>query len=163
MRSWSEWANTHQVTYIGSSTSRAAAGPSGERHRTAISTPASPCTAIGGSERTNCRHQGSRAGTRSASAFIPPSSSAAHRQKTGTARAAAARARGRWEATTASRPPSTQYVQAVAWTDRQSTAARQRRLSSLGGSATGERREPGTATKAAAGGGSRKAAARSTG
>ncbi len=86
------WANAHQATHIGSSTSSAATGPYGLRHRTAIMSPASPWTAIGPSDRVNNPRQARRAGTRSASSRMPPSSRVSTRQNASTAAPAGTRA-----------------------------------------------------------------------
>ena len=75
------WANTQQEMYIGSSTSSAATGPYGLRHRTAIIRPASPCTATGARARGKSPRQAPRSGTRSASARMPPSRRVRTRQK----------------------------------------------------------------------------------
>ena len=60
----SRWycAKTQQEMYIGSRTSSAATGPYGLRHRTAIISPASPCTQCGASERGSSPRQAVRSG-----------------------------------------------------------------------------------------------------
>lgn len=80
------WAKTQQEMYIGSRTISAESGPCGPRHRTAIISPASPCTRCAPSERGSSPLQARRRGSRSAATRMEPSSAVSTRLK---ARAAA--------------------------------------------------------------------------
>lgn len=165
------WAKTQQEMYIGSRTMSADSGPYGPRHRTAIISPASPCTRCGPSERAGSPLQARRTGSRSAATRIEPSSAVRTRLNTRAAAQAGSSAYGRSgsrseplpAAPRVTVPPSRPWTDEAARTVTASCAARQTRRAVAGGVSTRPASEPGIATRAAAAGGSRKAAASSSG